>query len=161
MYAAIEHARNSTERETERRFQIIGIEADEADARGRHQERARTHHDRKRRARIHAEQADHDQARRIQTNADRHQCTETEVDHDREYEQSAGQPERRAAGGHELEVRHQEQHGGDGKRAAHADLHVAARPARDEAGTEPRTDDRGDDERDHRERIDADDGRDK
>jgi len=62
--------------QAERAAQIVALLADELQAADRHEERACTHHDREGRLRIHAEEADHDEARRVVADAQHHQRTE-------------------------------------------------------------------------------------
>ena len=74
-----QHGQRAAEREAERRAQVIAVLADELQAADGHQERARAHHDRECRRRVHAEQADQDHARRVEPDAERHQRAEHEV----------------------------------------------------------------------------------
>src|SRR4051812_26139060 len=59
-------AGHTAERETERGAHIVAARGDEAQPGNRHQERARAHHDREGGDRIHAHEAQHDEAGRIQ-----------------------------------------------------------------------------------------------
>ena len=74
----------------------------------RHEERARAHHDRERGRRVHAEHVDHDHARRVETDAERHQRAEHEVAGEADGELGAGELEQRAAGGIAARERHDE-----------------------------------------------------
>ena len=111
------------------RAQAVGALADEPQAADRHQERARAHHDRERRRRVHPEQADQDHARRVEADAERHQRAEQEVagDGDRRAARRARRAHRRRAAGcgsrSRLHLSDQHQRGGDQQRRAHADLH--------------------------------------
>ena len=73
---------------------IEALLSDEARAGDRHEEGAGPHHDRERRRRVHAEEADEDHARRVEADAERHQRAEEEVDADRHQEPRPVRPSR-------------------------------------------------------------------
>ena len=73
----------------------VAARAHEALAADRHQEGARTHHDRKGRQRVHAEQAHEHEAGRVQPDAQHHQGAQQETDGDREHQATAVQAQRR------------------------------------------------------------------
>ena len=75
---------------------MVGVLANELDTSRRHQERAGAHHDRIRDSGVHAQEADHDQARPVEANAEHHQGAEHHRKPDRDAELGPGQTQRLA-----------------------------------------------------------------
>src|SRR5205814_59086 len=79
VFGSVEEGMDAADRQPERGAQAVGFLADELQASYRHQKRARAHHDRERGALAHAEKADQDHTRRVQSDAQRHQCSQEEI----------------------------------------------------------------------------------
>ena len=132
---------------------MIGARLHELDAADRHQERARAHHDRKRGRRRHPQQVDQDHARRVEADPEHHQRAEGEVSGQPDAELRAGEAERIAAGGKQLQRGHQHQRGGAEQREPHPDLDLASGPVHDDAGAEPGAGHRRDNHQHQRRRL--------
>src|SRR3954462_3175375 len=144
---------NASDGEAEGRREAVAALSDESQAPDWHQEGAGAHHDRKRGGGIHAEQADQDHARRVEPDPERHQGAEQEVYRDADEQLDPAHAKRVAAAGEEVQLGHQHQRRSAEERSAHADLHPAPGPVRHDTGTEPRTKDRGEDEREQRQHV--------
>src|SRR5579862_6018332 len=79
-----DYARNSAESESERGFWTVTSRFNKTISANRHQECARSHHDRKCCKRAHAEQIDHDHARGVESDAKLLYRAETKVRNDRD-----------------------------------------------------------------------------
>lgn len=152
-----QHGERAAQRQAECGAQVVGLAADELDARDGHQEGARAHHDGEGGAGIHAEDADEHHARRVEADAERHEGAEDEVACDADPELRAGERQRLASGREIEQLRHDD-HGGAEQRRAHPDLHAAPREAGHDARAEPRAGAGRGNHQEQRAELDLDDG---
>ncbi len=132
------HARHAAQPEPHRRARVVAATGDEARAGHRHQEGAGAHHDREGGGRHQAQQADQDQARGVQADAEGHERPQQEVAAHADPEPRAGQLQGFAPQAlQQAQPLEQHQSGRRQQRQGHADLDLAPRPVRDQPRPEP------------------------